>query len=289
MINNTRIKWTLNKSSYKAKKDLPSLFVWFLEYQGPSCSSARQKSLYFKLSELRKFSASFGSCFQWLVIGFAWKGTPPGWRCVFKSMYLSVLECWTRLRLQNGNELGLGQNMEMRRWTQAYGKTGQGELQQMWKTRYLSNLHFQLWTVNQAAQLQHKLGMRKMRLGAWLCKTAPSTRELWNGAQPCLGLCSAVALTVGFVPQPADFGLNNWEQQTPNMVNLRLRNESLVIPVRLCNSKASFLAYHVECFAFLNVHGTTGQIAGCVPFSMRFSTMIYFVQLVLCFVLLLQS
>jgi len=62
--------------------------------------------------------------------------------------------------------------------------------------------------------------------------------------------------------------MNNWEQQTPNMVNLRLRNERLLIPVHLCNSKASFSAYHVECFAFLNAHGTTGQIDGGVPFSM---------------------
>lgn len=48
-----------------------------------------------------------------------------------------------------------------------------------------------------------------------------STQESGNGAQPCLGLGPTVAPTSKF----------QTEQQTPNMVNPRLRSQRLLIPV----------------------------------------------------------
>lgn len=65
-----------------------------------------------------------------------------------------------------------------------------------------------------------------------------STQESGKGAQPCL--------------QPAH---SDWTSSKHGQ--LRTEDKRLLIPVLLCSSKVSFSAYHVKCFASLNVSGIT--------------------------------
>lgn len=81
-----------------------------------------------------------------------------------------------------------------------------------------------------------------------------STQEPGDGAQPCFSLCPTVAPTSRF----------QIEHPTPNMVNPKLRNKRLPMPVHLCNSKASFSACHVKFFASLNVCGITTCPSSCI-------------------------
>lgn len=73
-INNTRVKRTLNKSTYKAEKGPLSLLVWFLESEAIVLQLQGRNPYIWKMSELRESDASFGSWVQWWVIRFVWMG-----------------------------------------------------------------------------------------------------------------------------------------------------------------------------------------------------------------------
>lgn len=92
--------WTFSNQP-KGLKRVPSLCLYgVLEYW--RCSAFGAGIPVFEDARIGRIWCLFGPWFQ-VFVG----GNPPGWRCTFKSMYVSMPECWARLRLPNNSEMRL--------------------------------------------------------------------------------------------------------------------------------------------------------------------------------------
>lgn len=196
-IYTTRVKWTFSNQPIRLRR-VHSLYLHgFLEYWKLLCSVFEAGILVFENVSITRIWCFFGSWFQWLVVRFVWEELHQAGGACLNPCACQCLsaepgsDCPTAMEQsgfgpKNGNE-----EMNTGTW-----KNGAGFflLQHVWKTRSVSNLHFQLWVANKSAWLQDKLGVRKMSLGAL------RSQGMEHSPAPAL---------VPWWLQPADFRLNS--------------------------------------------------------------------------------